>query len=109
MANTYTSGALVRVATYSGDISDPLGGFRDASGNLADPLIVTLRYRASQTGPLITVVYPASLLIRDATGLYHGDLDTTGSPTSVWAYEWLGYGNVQAPASNSFIVRAPFS
>ena len=109
MANTYTAGALVTVATYEGDIADPVGGFRDSTGALADPSIVTLTYRTSQTGPKITVVYPAAPIIRDGTGLYRAGLDTTGSPDAVWTYEWTGYGGVQAPAANSFIVRAPFS
>jgi hypothetical protein len=104
--NTYPAGALVRVATYSGTIASPVGGFRDASGNLADPTVVTLQYRAGPPGqPVTTVTYPASPVVRDAPGLYHADLDTTASPTAVWTYWWDGTGAVQAPASNTFSVQ----
>lgn len=107
--NSYPAGTLVRVATYTGTVLNPVGGFRDSSGNLADPLIVTFAWRASQTGPFTTVTYPASPIVRDAAGLYHADLDTTGSDGQVWTYVLAGYGGVQATEGNSFIVRNPYA
>lgn len=107
--NSYLAGTLVRVATYSGSTSSPVGGFRDATGTLADPTTVTLKYRAG-TGAVTTVTYPSAPVVKDATGLYHADLDTTGSATTapvIWLYEWIGTGTVQAPAQNQFEVDAP--
>ncbi len=109
MANTYLAGTLVRVATYTGPVSSPTGGFLNSSGVLTDPSTVTLKYRTSETGAVITVTYPAAPVVKDGTGLYHADLDTTGSAEALWSYEWVGSGLVQAVASSAFIVRDPFS
>ena len=107
--NTYLDGSVVRVMTYSGSVLAPQGGFRDASGNLADPTTVTLKYRAGPTGTVTTVVYPAAPIVKDAVGLYHADLDTTGTTTAtgkpvIWSYYWDGTGAVQAPAQAQFEV-----
>ena len=107
--NSYPAGTLVRVATYTGTVLNPVGGFRDSSGALADPVIVTLAYRTSQTGLFTTVTYPAPPLARDGVGLYHADLDTTGGGGHVWTYVLDGIGGVQAIAGNSFIVRNPYA
>lgn len=109
MLNTYLAANIIRVATYSGTIASPVGGFRDQNGNLADPTTITLSYRQGPGAPLVTAVYPAAPIVKDGVGLYHADLDTTGTnPSATWTYEWLGVGNVQAAAANAFIVDAPF-
>jgi hypothetical protein len=106
MVNSYLTGSLVRVATYSGSIATPTGGFRDINGNLADPVTVTLKYRPGSAASTITVIYPAAPVIKDGTGLYHADLDTTGLliPFDEWAYEWIGVGSIQAAAETVFEV-----
>lgn len=109
MNNTYLAGSLVRVATYAGGLPEPAGGFRDANGVLADPTTVTLKYRPGMSASVVTVIYPANPVVRDAAGLYHADLDTTGFSTDTWTYEWIGTGDVQAIADNTFQVQAaPF-
>jgi hypothetical protein len=109
MNNTYLAGSLVRVATYAGDIISPVGGFRDDTGTLADPTTITLKYRPGTEASIVTVTYPAAPVVRDAAGLYHADLDTTGFSTDTWTYEWIGTGDVQAIADNAFQVQAaPF-
>lgn len=109
MNNTYLAGSLVRVATYAGSLADPVGGFRDADGVLADPTAVTLKYRPGAQASVITVVYPATPVVRDEAGLYHADLDTTAAATDTWTYEWIGTGDVQAIAEGTFQVQAaPF-
>ncbi len=102
--NTYTAGSVVTVATYAGAIASPTGGFRDRNGTLADPDIVRLKYRTPDA-TITTVQYPATPIARDATGLYHADLDTTGKPGR-WTYEWYSPSGdpVQAIAVNSFDV-----
>lgn len=106
MPNTYLTGALVSVATYSGTIASPVGGFRDNNGNLADPTTITLKYKPGEKATTIVVVYPAAPIIRDGVGLYHANLDTTGLtiPIDEWDYEWIGTGTIQAPAKNFFNV-----
>jgi hypothetical protein len=106
MGNTYLTGSLVRVATYSGLIASPTGGFRDINGNLADPVTVTLKYRPGAAATTIVVVYPTFPIVKDGTGLYHADLDTTGQliPFDEWAYEWIGVGSIQAAAKTTFEV-----
>lgn len=109
MNNTYLAGTLVRVATYAGDIISPVGGFRDDTGTLADPTTITLKYRPGVSASVVTVIYPAAQIVRDDAGLYHADLDTTGAQSDTWTYEWIGTGNVQAIADNTFQVQAaPF-
>jgi hypothetical protein len=108
MVNVYAQGSLVRVATYSGTIAAPVGGFRDINGNLADPITITLKYRPGQAAATITVIYPASPAIKDAVGLYHADLDTTSEssiPLDEWTYEWIGFGTIQAAAQSIFVVQ----
>ena len=107
--NTYLAGNIVRVATYSGTTSAPVGGFQDQNGVPADPTTITLSYRPGPGASLVVVVYPALPIIRDGAGLYHADLDTTGtSPSATWTYEWAGTGAIIAAADNAFIATAPF-
>lgn len=104
--NSYPEGTLVRAATYTGDPTTPTGGFRDQDGNLADPTTITLRYRPGAL-PITTITSPDARIVKDGTGLYHADLDTTGSP-GPWRYEWSGTGAVQAAKVNDFTVDAAF-
>jgi hypothetical protein len=109
VSSTYTAGNLIRVATYTGTVSSPSGGFVNEAGDLADPTAITLSYRPGTGQAVITVTYPSSPIVRDAAGLYHADLDTTGAViSSTWTYEWAGTGAVQACAANAFIVDVPF-
>ena len=106
--NCYLAGTLVRVATYTGTIEAPSGGFRGEDGNLADPTAVTLLYRSGSV-QLATFTYGTDeIVVRDGTGLYHADLDTTGSPASQWTYEWTGAGTVIAAADGAFNVEVAF-
>ncbi len=108
MTNTYLEGSLVRVATYEGTTFAPMGGFRDVNGVFTDPLSVVLKYKAG-SAPLVTVAYPSPPITRDAAGLYHADLDTTGFGACTVTYEWNGTGTVQAIAQGDFNVQAaPF-
>jgi hypothetical protein len=109
MNSTYLAGSLVRVATYAGSVTSPVGGFCDSGGSLGDPVQVTLKYRPGVAAEVVTVTYPNALITRDGTGLYHADLDTTGFPTDTWTYVWEGSGGVQAAAEAAFGVQAvPF-
>ena len=107
--NTYLAGNIVRVATYSGTIASPVGGFQDQNGVPADPTTVTLSYRPGPGTSVIAIIYPDARIVKDGTGLYHADLDTTGtSPSATWTYEWSGTGAIIAAADNAFIATAPF-
>lgn len=105
MVNTYVSGSIVRVANYTGTVANPTGGFRDNNGNLTDPTTIILVYTLS-TGLRTSVTYPTAPIVKDAVGLYHADLDTTGAtpPLVEWKYEWEGQGTIQAAAKNTFEV-----
>lgn len=57
----------------------------------------------------MTVVYPAAPIVRDGTGAYHADFDTTGwaQPSDlIYVTEWVGTGNVQAIGSDVWRVTA---
>jgi hypothetical protein len=106
MANQYLTGSLVRVACYSGTVAAPVGGFRDANGNLADPSVIILKYKPGAKAATITVTFPTAPIVKDAVGLYHADIDTTGLliPLDEWTYEWVGTGTIQAAAKAIFEV-----
>ena len=87
------------MATNSGPVSSPVGGFLNASGVLTDPATVTITIRDA-TG---AITNPAP--VKDGVGLYHYDIDTTGKP-GIWTYEWKGSGGIQAIAANQFTVVA---
>jgi hypothetical protein len=109
MNNTYLAGSLVRVATYTGPVTSPSGGFRTTGETLADPTMVVLKYKPGVSATVVTVTYPAAPIVRDAAGLYHADLDTTGASTDTWSYTWDGTGACQAIAEGQFQVQAaPF-
>ena len=97
--NSYMSGALVRSSA----------AFADASGAAADPSGVVLRYRKG-AGSITTVTYPSSPVIKDSTGGYHADFNTTGwaGPDSLrYVAQWQGTGTVQAIASDEWDVTPP--
>jgi hypothetical protein len=93
------SGSLVRTSA----------AFADINGNPADPTTVTLKYKPG-AGSTTTVTYPSSPVVKDSTGAYHADLDTTGwtGPDDLlYATEWTGTGNVQAIAADYWQVTPP--
>lgn len=95
--NKYMSGSLVRSSA----------AFTNLAGSPADPTTITLKYRAG-AGSITTVVYPSAPIIRDGTGAYHADLDTTGwngPGDQLWTTEWIGTGNVQAPGADYWEVE----
>ena len=104
MAGPYVAGSLIRVSSYGGTIAFPTDGYRDINGNLIDPASVILTYIDGQ-GTRHTVTYPTAPIIKDGTGLYHADLDTTSLAGS-WSYEWSSTGTGQAAKIGTFIVTA---
>src|SRR5712691_1079229 len=102
MANTYVSGTLIRLSNWTGTVAVPIDGYRDASGNLADPTTVTLKYRPGNAAATVTVIYPSSPLIKDNVGLYHADIDSSGQVVDLdeWEYEFIGTGAIIAAKTN---------
>ena len=104
----YLAGQLVRMANYQlpfigASLTLATLGFRDANGNLIDPSTVQLKYKDPTLGTTTTFTYGGGQIVRDGTGLYHYDVDTTGK-TGIWVYEWLA--PAQTIQSNSFQVLA---
>jgi hypothetical protein len=99
MTNTYLAGNLIRVTC----------AFANAAGAAADPTTITLKYRPGSGAAVTTVVYPSAPIVRDSTGNYHADLDTTSSAPGIspWSYEWAGTGAVQALNTSVFNVQEP--
>jgi hypothetical protein len=97
--NTYMSGSLVRTSA----------AYTDVNGAPADPTSVILKYKQGN-GATQTVTYPTAPIVRDATGAYHADLDTSG-----WAgpgnrldiQQWTGTGVVVAIGTDSYDVEPP--
>lgn len=96
---TYMSGTLVRSKVT----------FTDVTGAVNDPGTITLKYKLGSAA-VVTVTYPAAPIIKESTGVYHADFDTTG-----WAgpgerfdrQEWIGTGAVIAISADSWLVRPP--
>ena len=93
---SYMSGSLVRTSA----------AFADITGAAADPSTVVLKYR-KDAGATTTVTYPSAPVIKDGTGLYHADLDTTGFAgpgAQYWAVEWTGTGAQESISSDEWTV-----
>lgn len=97
---TFLAGSLVRVTVT----------FTLADGTPADPDTVTLRYQPFPGADITEITYPGDTrIIREDTGTYHSDLDTTGSPGDEATFVWIGAGNVQAAAEGTFLVQVQFA
>lgn len=97
--NVYMSGTMVRSAA----------AFADDTGAAADPSSVVLKYKKG-AGSTTTVTYPSSPIVKDATGGYHANFDTTGwaGPDSLrYVAQWQGTGTVQAIGSDEWDVTPP--
>ena len=92
---TVIAGTLVRFYT-----STP---FTNISGTVTDPTEVKFGYTVNG-GPPTTFTYGVGAqVVRDSTGTYHIDIDTTGL-SGTWTYTWVGYGGVQTRAEGQLIV-----
>lgn len=70
---------------------------------LADPTVVTLSVSIDE-GPSTVYTYGVgSVIVRDSTGSYHVELDSTGL-SGTWLYAVRGTGSVQAIAVSGFVV-----
>ena len=69
---------------------------------------MTLKYQPGAGEPVVTAVYPASPIVRTATGAYFANLDTTGwrgPAAAAWVIEWIGTGAVQAIAVDNWSIQ----
>ena len=68
--------------------------FTSISGTAVDPDTVTFAWQV-QGGASGTYTYtngsgdPSGVIVKDGTGLYHADIDTTGRP-GTWVWRWYG-------------------
>lgn len=74
--------------------------FRNRTGLLVDPTLVTLRLLR----PDATEVSPTPTPTRLSTGVWIYDLDTAGLAAGVWKYRGEGHGLVDAAAEGTFTV-----
>jgi hypothetical protein len=81
--------------------------FTDVSGSPADPSEVVFGFQVG-SNPVKQVAYgnPASwgTIVRDSTGNYHVDVDTTGL-AGVWTYVWASSGGVQTKGEGQMMVN----
>jgi hypothetical protein len=97
--NTYMSGSLVTTTAQ----------FVNALGVNADPSTITLKYRAG-AGSVIVELYGSSAVVRNGTGNYSFNIDTTGwagPGLLLYTTEWIGTGNVQAINPGYWQVEPP--
>src|SRR5215471_13323414 len=74
----YARGALVRVqVTFT------------RNGTFADPDGVNLRVRPPRQTHTTLIYGIDAAIVKDSTGVYHADLDTT-SAVGIWRYRWDG-------------------
>lgn len=84
--STVYEGSTVRFYTSS--------AFTSITGTIVDPDVVTFSYQVQgQTEYTYTYTNgtgdPTNTIVRDGTGLYHADIDTTGAPGN-WVWRWAG-------------------
>jgi len=91
----YTSGTVVRVGTDP-TFSPPGAPFTSISGVLVNPDVVTFSY-SYQGQTVVTYTWtngqvppdPSYKIVKDSTGVFHIDIDTTGYE-GVCIYTWEG-------------------
>lgn len=91
---SYMSGTLVRSKA----------SFKNLAGAAADPDDVTLQYQVNAGST------QDATPIKDTTGEYHTDFDTTGFSgpgNQTYVLLWTGTGTVQAIGSDTFVVTPP--
>jgi hypothetical protein len=91
--NRYDDGQMVRISA----------SFTDVEGKPTDPSVVTLRYKDPSNDTVY--VKTGTEIVKDATGEYHFDLDTTDFSKGAWHYKWIGTGTVTAAQSWAFIIK----
>jgi hypothetical protein len=75
----------------------PVGPFLSLAGTAVDPDIVTFGY-VLPNQPAVNFTYtaptgdPTGTIVRDGTGLYHADINTTGL-VGQWIWRWAGRPN----------------
>ncbi len=73
-----------------GDVVTVSASFASSTGAAADPTTVKLDYKRPFDTVKTTITYPSAPIVRDSTGNYHANLDTTGQSgnTEAWIYQW---------------------
>lgn len=100
--NTWQDGDLVRVDNQDSTYD----GFVDSSSTNVDPTGVTFRYKWTDDSAYTELVYGTdAALVKESTGKYHVDMDTTGKAGQYCHYKWLGTGTGQASARGQFYVE----
>jgi len=92
---TVIAGTLVRFYT-----STP---FTNITGTVTDPTEVKFGYTVNGGSPTTFTYGVGAQVVRDSTGTYHIDIDTTGL-SGTWTYSWVGYGGVQTRSEGQLIV-----
>lgn len=86
---SYPEGRLVRL----------VGNFTTAAGAYQDPSMVRVVIE-TPTGVQTSYTYNVGLnVVKDSTGVYHVDIDTTGHP-GVWLYRWYSTGTGQTATTD---------
>lgn len=91
----YDSGDTVRVSAI----------FSDSGGTALDPAVVKFQCLADALQILTTLTHGVdAALVKEATGHYYVDIDSTESPGS-WRWRFYSTGTGQAAAEDQFYVR----
>lgn len=96
MLGSFEKGQLVRISSE----------FQDSTGAYIDPTVVKFDWRIN-SGTTTTYTYPTTI-VKDATGKYHVDLDTSspGSVPATYFVRFYSTGTGQAANEDSFEVRS---
>ena len=91
--NSYDKGDMVRID----------GAFTDENDAPVDPQAVLFSSR-NPAGTSVTLTYGVDAdLVRDATGIYHVDINA--SLSGMWFYRWHSTGSGQAADEGQFFVK----
>jgi hypothetical protein len=92
-----TQGATVRLKAT----------FKDFDGALTDPTAVTLTITREATDTTDERVWPDGTVIRESTGVFYYDQDTTVT-SGVYHWHWEGTGPAPGAKQGEFFVRSTF-
>ena len=83
------AGMLLRVSTNSSNPAIPDGFISEVTNEPVDPNVVQLKVSVNGGAPTTYTYGSGPTIVRDGTGLYHANLDSTGL-AGTWTVEWIG-------------------
>jgi hypothetical protein len=106
--SVYTQGDVIRIGTYDPATGEPFPFVNAFTGVATDPTNIVIGYMIGAASP-VQYLYGSGdgVIIRDGTGLYHADLDTTSWALGMVSFLVAGSGACKVIQTGQFRLDAP--